>query len=231
MTGKMVEYDFSTSQIHLRVNQLQQDGCLDLSFKLESDHNCLLHWGLETRRGTWQRPPASTWPPQTVPYDHHAVQSLFIPNSQGFSAVKIHLEENQGWRNLPFVIYLPESKKWVKDGRNDFRIPLPRPVGSLSVNDVLSAYIEEDEWRQHSFNLGDDNLLVAAVSEQENALRVLLACDADAPLLLHWGGLPKDAHTNGSCHQLRHAQKARGSVVQKPFKHLLRTRMVFVGSR
>ncbi len=181
------EYEFIADRTRLKVSERREERRLTLGFRIYTDRDCRLHWGLGRLGRDWHRPPESYWPVQTEPFNNNAVQTPFALNLQGERTVEVHLDLSQGWRSLPFVLYFPESKRWLNNGRRDFRITLPRPAGIPSARAVLEALSNEGDWRKQNFDLGDDEFLATAVLETKDVLRVLLACDAQGPLLLHWG--------------------------------------------
>jgi alpha-glucan,water dikinase len=188
MVADVEQHQFFAGDVRLRVAEQMEANRVRLTFTLESDDECRLHWGLERRDGGWRRPPESCWPAQTQPFNNHAVQSPFVPRAENGTSVEFELDLREGWRGVPFVLYFPAVRRWVKDGRRDFRIALPRPAEQPSAEGVLAAASSEGDWRRVRFDLGNGDFLAAAVAEQpETTVQVLLACDAEAPLWLHWG--------------------------------------------
>src|SRR5689334_16940185 len=105
----------------------QYDGNrLTLVLRMKTAADCLLHWGLSRRPGGgWQRPPDTFWPEGTAPADGQAVRTPLRSNGDGERQVAIQLELPCPWKNLPFVLYFPKEKRWVKSGGRDFMIQLP----------------------------------------------------------------------------------------------------------
>src|ERR1700676_5725797 len=63
-----------------------------LVISVQTDADCLLHWGLCRRPGSaWQRPPASSWPEGTVAASGQAVRTPFAEHGKGERAVSIQL--------------------------------------------------------------------------------------------------------------------------------------------
>ncbi len=191
----MEQYQFMAGEKRLRVAKQREAECVRLTFTLESDEECLLHWGLARRDGGWHQPPESCWPAQTEPVSHHAVQSLFMPCAEGARRLEFELDLREGWQGVPFVLYFPAVRRWVKDGRADFRLALPRPAGQPSAETALTAASAGLGWRRERFDLGHGDFLWAAINEQpEGHVQVLLATDAEPPLWLHWGLAERLAH-------------------------------------
>ncbi|MGF1615235.1 MAG: phosphohistidine-like domain-containing protein [Gammaproteobacteria bacterium] len=195
MTAHWEQQDLRVGEVGLRVAKQRDADRLRLRFTLASDEECRLHWGLERRHGAWLRPPESCWPPQTEPFNNHAVQSLFVVSDQGERTLELELDLSEGWRGIAFVLYFPLAGRWVKDGKRDFRLPLLPAMGQPSAQATLAAASREGDWRRYSFDLGQGEFLWAAVAEKgDNTVQVLLACDAEAPLYLHWGVAERFPH-------------------------------------
>jgi alpha-glucan,water dikinase len=174
-------------RITVAVRHQEHSERVTLAFLIDTDADCRLHWGLGRVGGGWRCPPKACWPAHTEPFDRHAVQSPFAPNLTGESTLEIPLELSPAWHNLLFVLYFPQTKRWVKDGRKDFCIPLPRSARVPSAKDVLAARVSTGAWQRKDFDLGYGESLATAVSDGEERVRVLLACDLEGPLTLHWG--------------------------------------------
>ncbi|MFZ0257419.1 MAG: PEP/pyruvate-binding domain-containing protein [Gammaproteobacteria bacterium] len=182
------EHQLLAGDAHLRVAKQIAADRLRLTFSLESDEECRLHWGLERRGASWHQPPPSCWPAQTEPFNNQAVQTLFVPASQGGRRLELELDLREGWRGVPFVLYFPAAGRWVKNGRCDFHVALPVPPGQPLAEAILAAASDGSHWRRERFDLGNGDFLWAAVAEKSGtAVQVLLACDAEGPLSLHWG--------------------------------------------
>jgi alpha-glucan,water dikinase len=181
------EQRFNVGEMELRVLEIPHHDRLMLRFVVETDADCRLHWGLERRVGLWHRPAPSMWPPQTQGFNEHAVQSPFVEESQGKKSLELHLDLAQGWRYLPFVLFFPERARWGKHAGQDLRLTLPRLPTKCSAREMLGTQTGSDAWAKYDFELDHQESLVAAVKELDEAFRLLLACDAQPPLFLHWG--------------------------------------------
>ena len=115
------------------------------------------------------------------------MQSPLVSNHTGEQTLELALEASPAWHNVLFVLYFPQTKRWVKDGRKDFCVALPRPANLPSPKDVLDRQASTGDWQRKDFDLGYGDTLAAAVSASEGSVRVLLVCDLDGPLWLHWG--------------------------------------------
>ncbi len=186
MTVNQESFSFFAGDIPLSVLLIQNGTRRDVKLRLETDEACHLHWGL-VRRGDWQSPPESCWPPGTKAFDEHAVESPFNSTKAREESIVIGLDPSEDWRSLAFVLYFPEKKRWVKNGQSDFQIPLPRANSQPSAKVVLMAHTSEGAWQRGEIDLGQGDFLASAVLDNGNEIRALLACDLASPLVLHWG--------------------------------------------
>ncbi len=198
MSDIAVEEHFSTGKVHIDITGRETEGRLALEFRITSRNDCVMHWGLSRRRDPlWHAPPESTWPPATVPFDRHAVQSACQTAGGQGCVIRINLDLPCLWDSLVFVLYSPREDRWLHDGARDFRVRLPRRTGLASPQEALAKAMGPGDWRGQHFDLGEGESLAAGVNEQARGTRVLLACDADAPLVLHWAW-PANSATSGS---------------------------------
>lgn len=170
-------------QLSARCHPLES-GVLELRLQLAgATCPCLLHWGLqESPRSPWRAPQPEAYPPQTTPFDEHAVRSAF--NERG--ELTLHLGQAAAARYLSCVLYLPEQDRWLKNGRDDARLRLhfgddPR--------DALAHAAEGSTTLQETcYSLDGGTLLALRLLRDDHAQhRLLLATDEPAPLALHWG--------------------------------------------
>lgn len=189
MDANLVEETFKARDIRLKVGKEQLEHSVVLTFQISTDEECYLHWGLLHRPGdrAWAAPPETSWPPGSARFNDHAVQSPFASKAREKGALQIRLEAPLQWSSLPFVLYFPRTQRWLKNGKRDFQISLPRHRAGPNPEQVLRAQTAAEDWRLQHFQLGEDLSLAVAVCDAENFIRVLWACSADAPLLLHWG--------------------------------------------
>jgi alpha-glucan,water dikinase len=175
-------------EVHVR----RQNGRLLVDVDIRSDDECLLHWGLSSRSAPgWRLPPAELIPPGAEPFDAHALRTPCSAAAPGHRLAHIELDSRIAARaphqDLSFVVYFPDRKRWVKDRGKDFHVPLPRPDSPPSPSAALAGLGEEDGWQHRSFDLGDGETLATAIREEDRQVRVALATDLAAPVLLHWG--------------------------------------------
>ena len=125
LLSKLITKHFSAGKIHIDVNGYEEENHLLLEFRINSD--CILHWGLTSPQNPdWQAPPESAWPAETTLFDKHAVQSVCNMTAGQPCTLRIKLDLPCAWNNLAFVLYVPETQKWLKNGNQDFRVALPR---------------------------------------------------------------------------------------------------------
>lgn len=197
MTAIQESFSFVAGDIPLNIFLTQEGTRRDVRLQLETDEVCHLHWGL-VRRGDWQCPPESCWPPGTKAFDAHAVESPFNRTKAQEECIEIDLDPTEDWRSLAFVLYFPEKKRWVKNGQSDFQIPLPRVNKQASAKTVLMTHTGEGAWQRREIDLGQGDCLASAVLDTGDEIRALLACDLASPLVLHWGIAE---HFQGEWHQ------------------------------
>ena len=175
----------------------QQDGeRLNVLIAVQGAADCVLHWGLGGRRpGAWHRPPESCWPQGTTAAGEQAVRTALFSNGDGRRQVVIQLDQSCPWRSLLFVVYFPRENRWLKDGGKDFCIPLSLPPGGRpSLEQALSATTPEAVAFRDVLGLDSGDRLAAAAWSTPEGVRVRLICDAESPVVLHWG-LARALHT------------------------------------
>jgi alpha-glucan, water dikinase len=168
----------------------QHDGNrLTLVFRMKTNADCVLHWGLSRRPGgSWQRPPDAFWPQGTAAVNGNAVDTPLSASGTDEREVAIQLDLATPFRNLPFVLYFPKEKRWLKCGGSDFSIQLPRGHGSLpTLDEALEAWVPHTVTTRHAFTLDSGEQLAVATCTTPESVHVQLVCDADAPMVLHWG--------------------------------------------
>jgi alpha-glucan,water dikinase len=186
---------FTSDNIHIEVSGEQTEDCLVLKFLIHSTRNCRLHWGLSRRRNPeWLAPPVTVWPAGTQAFDRHAVQSP-CNKTEGVQRLQITLDLTSSYDILLFVLYFQEEKRWLKNGHRDFRISLPVTGAPPSPQQALSEVAGDSDWERYAFELNGYLSMAAAVQERQNSIKVVLVCDAEPPLSLHWGLAAKHRHT------------------------------------
>ena len=66
------------AELWLGVEKKRTSDGIEVTFRLKSNGNYVLHWGLARRRpGPWQAPPETVWPSDTRSFGKEAVQTPF----------------------------------------------------------------------------------------------------------------------------------------------------------
>nr|MBS0021118.1 hypothetical protein [Gammaproteobacteria bacterium] len=183
-----VEKTYRAGEIDIRVTKQYSERHLTLVFDLRTDRRCCLHWGLRRHRDrNWHLPPSSVWPPHTAAFDQHAAQSPLQPSAPGWVTLAVRLDRPLTWDALLFVLYLPQERRWIKYGKDDFCITLPAERQALSPVEALEARSRGADWRRQMFHLGTGERLAAATLKTDTGMEIVFVTDLDAPLWLHWG--------------------------------------------
>lgn len=183
---KSLNSHFTAEKVHIEVDGSVVENQLLLDFRIDSD--CILHWGLSSKRNpVWQAPPENTWPQATSLFDEHAVQSVCSGTEEQPCTVRVTLELPCAWDFLSFVLYLPKQKKWLNNKGKDFQVELPRLRRGPSPQQALEAKTSEGDWRRRDFAIDGGDSLAAGILEHEGGTRVILVSDSPGPLVLHWG--------------------------------------------
>ncbi|MBY0525943.1 MAG: hypothetical protein K2R98_21295 [Gemmataceae bacterium] len=183
----MQEQVLSAAGCPLVVSTEEGSDCSRVTLKIKSPAEYILHWGVSSRPGgDWRCPPPDCWPDGTVMVDGRAARTPFVQASKDERVLSIHLQPPDSPRNLAFVLYMPKENRWVKNGRDDFNIPLPRSQSGPRPEEALSRWVPEATTRT-TFTLDDGTQVATAIQTESNRVRVFLACDAAGSALLHWG--------------------------------------------
>lgn len=218
------EYAIGAKRPRLEVTVEESPLHVRISMHARIEEAAILHWGLCSRPGAvWRCPPRQARPEGSRVFDEKAVQTPFIQNTAGESYVVIDLPHPIPWGELAFVIHLPDSDTWIKNGRYDFSLDLPRDRAGRPVpSDVAAAWLQDaghsaegdDAARLKVFELDTgEQLAIAgyrdaapstdaepasrthpAETSESDTVHLLLVCDADAPLSLHWGLSERSRH-------------------------------------
>lgn len=138
------EYAIGPKRPRLEVTVEESPLHVRVSLHARIGEPAILHWGLCSRPGAvWRCPPRQARPEGSRVFDEKAAQTPFTQNADGESILIIDLPHPMLWGELAFVLYLPDSNTWIKNGRYDFSLDLPcdragRPLPS----DVAAAWLE-----------------------------------------------------------------------------------------
>src|SRR5271154_2057042 len=99
----------------LSVASRREEDRLTLTVGVKTGSDCVLHWGRSRRPGgAWLRPPDACWPQGTTPVDGSAVRTPLAADEEGRRQVAIRLDLPCIYNSLPFVLYFPQEKRWLK---------------------------------------------------------------------------------------------------------------------
>lgn len=159
---------------------------LTLAIRMKTGADCVLHWGLSRQAGgPWVRPPDACLPQGSTPVDGPAVRTPFAPKGQNEREVLLHFDQPFPAKRLAFVIHLPGENRWLKNGGQDYSIPL-RNGQAVAPEQALTTWVPEASFRQ-TIPLDLGTQLAVARQTTPEGIRVWLVSNVDAPLLLHWG--------------------------------------------
>ena len=92
MSEYKLEENFKAGATHFLVSQHQTEKELTVTFHVQTNKACSLHWGLRKHRTKqWQSPPKEFWPPDTVRFDDQAVQSPMVAGKDGMQTLQLTL--------------------------------------------------------------------------------------------------------------------------------------------
>src|SRR2546428_11346928 len=84
---------------------------IEVTFRLKSNANYVLHWGLARRRpGPWQAPPEAVVPADTRSFSKEAGQTPFRGHDAGRQIV-IRLDEKMKTPFLPVRLFCPGTQR------------------------------------------------------------------------------------------------------------------------
>ncbi|MBF0590720.1 MAG: hypothetical protein HQL02_01400 [Nitrospirae bacterium] len=144
--------------IKLVVETQEMDGLIEMRLALKDKRKCLLHWGVCGNRGaTWQVPPESCWPQESVAVQHTAIQSPFQPNHLGGN-ITIRIARDMGFNFLSFVLFFPEENRWDNNHGKNYQVPVVlNPQAEVALKDEGLLHIAEriidGEMGNHSWTL------------------------------------------------------------------------------
>ncbi|MCL5096116.1 MAG: hypothetical protein M1608_01005 [Candidatus Omnitrophica bacterium] len=176
---------------HERVYDLQGSGQLATGVNQSGDRYVItllsnlpealtLHWGMARRfPNEWFPPPASSLPPGTALWKNEAAQTPFTRQA-GLNQLRLEFPASEAPLGIQCVLKT-ESGKWLKNGRENFYIPVKRP-SNLPVSppapelteladEIVRAETGRNSWTlMHRFNLCYDLLDLAESSAAALAL-------------------------------------------------------------
>ncbi len=173
----------------LLVEQHFAEDTVEVTIHLQTDRNCLLHWGLRRHpQGPWQLPPRSGWPQGSQSFDHSALQTPFAAGN-GSRHITLKVQHPEQSPLLDFVLYYPQDAHWDNNNGRNYRIELATGrIPAATPEQFLGRLLESDSIvYQHVYHLAGNRQLAVAASRLEESYQIDLLADLSAPLLLHWG--------------------------------------------
>lgn len=129
----------------------------------------LLHWGVARRTPyEWLAPPPAAFPAETRPTGRHAAQTPFVTEAGG-RRLTLRFAEPDAPLGVPFVLFQPETGRWLKHRGGNFYVPikvpaqkaaaLPAPDVAALAEEIIRAEMGPHGWTlMHRFNLCHDLL-------------------------------------------------------------------------
>ncbi len=185
----MTRIKSTTGKSNVTIAVKEADDQFEVSLRMKTSENCLLHWGIgRGRTATWQAPPQSLWPTATKSFDKTAVQTPFYLLN-GKNQVVLKLDKAMNLSTIHFVLFHPDSDKWDNNSGKNYSIKLPQiEKQTTSPFHSLKEELKDREVLQEkTFTLYDEASLAVFVSRNNKNYQVSMATDISAPLLLHWG--------------------------------------------
>jgi len=161
---------------------LDQAGQLQVILVTNVAPPVLLHWGIARKHPyQWDLPTAEDRPVDTKVFDKLAVRTPFTLKDK-LSWLSLSFSQT-GYRGINFILYQPETDRWLKAKGKDLYLPLQQSSSThidftsnatqLIADKIIGAEIGKNSWTlMHRFNLAHD--LVSSIEEdQENAMALL----------------------------------------------------------
>jgi alpha-glucan,water dikinase len=123
----------------------------------------IFHWGAALKsRHEWQLPSEELYPAGTTVFDDKAVQTPFIFR-EGSNQLTLTFSEADAPRGIPFVLYIKEENRWLKNRNSNFFIPIAQsgeedyPELSELAGEIIHGETGDHGWTlMHRFNLCHD---------------------------------------------------------------------------
>src|SRR6266516_4584934 len=177
------------ADLWLGVEKKSTSGGIEVTFRLKSNGNYVLHWGLARRRpGPWRAPAETVWPSDTRSFSKEAVQTPFSGH-EAERQIVIRLDEKLKTPFLVFDLFCPDTRCWENNHGKDYCVSLPELKSSApQLAAALDTEIQGSEIQERKvFPLDSGEELAVAVTRSGDHYQILLLSDAAGPLVLHWG--------------------------------------------
>lgn len=212
------------ADLWLGVEKRSSNGGIEVTLRLKSTGDYVLHWGLARRRpGPWQAPPETVWPSQTRPFSKEAVRTPF-GSHDGEREIVIRLDEKLQTPFLVFDLFRPDTNRWENNNGKDYCLPLPElQSGAPQPGMLLDSGIQGAEILDRKvLSLDSGEELAVAVTRRGDRYQILLLSDAASPLVLHWG-VPERARSQWRAPDPNGVRPARWLSTIRRSKHLSRS--------
>jgi alpha-glucan,water dikinase len=178
----------SKQDIVLSVDKSATETAVRIDIRIESEKNCILHWGMQLKgRGSWTAPPRSVWPEGTTALDG-AVQTPFMAHD-GKRGIFITIGRSPELFAIDFVLFFPDEDRWDNNGGRNYRIDLPPAERTSPLpGEALERELPDEEvLHKRRYRLENGPELAVAVWKDGENYFAGLAADLEGPLFLHWG--------------------------------------------
>lgn len=171
------------------IDKEEINGMVNLSLLLESNKNCILHWGVcQNQKDKWLLPSQQFWPNNSGRCGENAVQSNFVLCDDQRKVV-IKLNEDNKFANIVFVLYFPDDNQWDNNNGKNYYIKLEKKQKEvLSLAPVIKQEIKgKGVLFEQLYHLDKEQQVAVAVVQDEKNYNVIIISDIQGPLILHWG--------------------------------------------
>ncbi|MGR3221252.1 MAG: phosphohistidine-like domain-containing protein [Candidatus Anammoxibacter sp.] len=165
------------------------NGKVKISFQLESDKNCILHWGFcNNQKDKWYLPAQTFWPDDSRACGDNAVQSKFVLCKDERKTV-IELNEDNKFVNIVFVLFFPDENQWDNNNGKNYYINLQNSKKeSVNLAQIIKNETNgKDVSFDHLYIIDKGLQLAVAVVKDNNNYNVIIISDITGALILHWG--------------------------------------------
>lgn len=171
----MTEYKLLVDGKELKVSTHRDEDRNTFEVTFAPGVPCTLHWGLRGVGREWKSPPENIWPAQTTSADAQSADSLF-PASPAESKVSFSVPNTANAKGVMFVLHFPQTKRWVKNGNEDYYIPFEgnpqaTPIDGM-IDTICGAEVGKGSWTlMHRFHLAHD--LINEANNNPDALALI----------------------------------------------------------
>ena len=166
----MAEHKFLTDGRELKVTTDRNEHRTTVEISYNAGAPCVLHWGLRGAGKDWKRPPETAWPAGSTSSD---AQSADTPLPEKLT---LTFDGATTAKGVMFVLHIPATKRWLKNGNADFYVPFDGDAAALPVNELMETIVDAEmrkpSWTlMHRFHLCHD--LLNEANDNPDALAAL----------------------------------------------------------